>query len=145
MVPCMTSRLPSMTNTDFDWLAGSWTSPQRRLAKVLAGCGEGDEFDATPGCPGHLDRNGTLHVLRPPDRGIEGMTLRLYSPQEKVWRIWWASAASDGQLDVPVVGAFDGTVGSFECDDTFQRDGTSESTPIRVRYRWSHVDTAQPR
>src|SRR5688572_22388595 len=120
-----------MTNTDFDFLAGRWTSRQRRLVKALAGCDEWDEFDATLECQMHLDGNGVFDVLRAPERDIEGLTLRLYSPQERVWRIWWASRNSGGQLDVPVVGRFEGAVGTFECDDTFQ------GRPIRVRYRWS--------
>jgi hypothetical protein len=128
-----------MTNSDFDWLVGRWASRQRRLVKVLAGCEDWYEFDATLDCQTYLDGHGVFDVLRAPERDIEGLTLRLYSPQEQVWRIWWASRNSDGHLDVPVVGRFDGTVGTFECDDTWQ------GIPIRVRYRWSHVDTANPR
>jgi hypothetical protein len=40
---------------------------------------------------------------------------------------------------VPAVGRFDGTVGTFECDDTWN------CTPIHVRYRRSNVDTPGPR
>jgi hypothetical protein len=126
-------------NTDFAFLAGHWTSRQRRLTKVLAGCDDWYEFGATTDCELHLNGNATVDVLRAPERDIEGITLRLYSPAERVWRIWWASAKTGGQLDVPVVGRFAGTVGTFECDDTW------EGTPIRVRYRWSEVDTEHPR
>jgi hypothetical protein len=128
-----------MTNTDFDFLHGSWDSRQRRLTKVLVGSDEWYEFDATLDCQGLLDGNGVFDVLRAPERDMEGVTLRLYSPEEKVWRIWWASKASGGLLDVPVVGRFEDGVGVFECDDTW------EGTPIRVRYRWSSVDTEHPR
>jgi hypothetical protein len=128
-----------MTNSDFDFLHGSWDSRQRRLTKVLVGSDEWYEFDATLDCQVLLDGNGVFDVLRAPERDMEGVTLRLYSPEEKVWRIWWASKASGGQLDVPVVGRFADGVGVFECDDTW------EGTPIRVRYRWSSVDTEHPR
>lgn len=128
-----------MTNSDFDFLAGSWDSRQRRLTKVLVGSDEWYEFDATLDCQVLLDGNGVFDVLRAPERDIEGLTLRLYSPDEKVWRIWWASKGSGGQLDVPVVGRFEDGVGVFECDDTW------EGTPIRVRYRWSEVHTDHPR
>jgi hypothetical protein len=128
-----------MTNTDFDFLAGSWDSRQRRLVKVLAGDDEWYEFDATLDCQVLLDGNGAIDVLRSPERDLEGITVRLYSPQEQVWRIWWASKASGGILDVPVVGRFDGGVGTFECDDSW------EGIPIRVRYVWSHADTGNPR
>jgi hypothetical protein len=128
-----------MTNTDFDFLAGHWTSHQRRLVKVLAGSDEWYEFDATLDTQVLLDGTATFDVLRAPERDLEGITVRLFSPQERVWRIWWASKASGGQLDVPVVGRFDNGVGTFECDDTW------EGTPIRVRYVWSDVDTPHPR
>jgi hypothetical protein len=128
-----------MTNTDFDFLAGHWTSHQRRLVSVLSGCEEWYEFEATLDCQLHLAGNAVFDVLRAPQRNLEGVTLRLYSETEQVWRIWWASKATGGQLDVPVVGGFSGGVGTFEGDDTW------EGTPIRVRYQWSKVDTEQPR
>lgn len=128
-----------MTNADFDFLAGRWDSRQRRLVRVLADADEWYEFPATLDCQVLLDGNGVFDVLRAPERDIEGLTLRLYDQQEQVWRIWWASRSSGGKLDTPVVGRFDAGVGTFECDDTW------EGAPIRVRYRWSDVDTPHPR
>jgi hypothetical protein len=128
-----------VTNTDFEFLVGHWESRQRRLDKVLAGRDDWYEFDATLECEVLLDGNATFDVLRAPERDLEGLTVRLYSPQEHVWRIWWASARSGGQLDVPVVGRFVDGVGTFECDDTY------EGTPIRVRYVWSATGTDHPR
>lgn len=128
-----------MTNTDFNFLAGSWTSRQRRLVKILAGVDEWYEFDATLDCTVLFDGAGNYDVLRAPSRDLEGLTVRLYNPDEDVWRIWWAAKTSRGMLDVPVVGRFVDGVGTFECDDTW------EGTPIRVRYRWSAVDPANPR
>ncbi|WP_155371387.1 hypothetical protein [Catellatospora vulcania] len=127
-----------MTNTDFDFLAGTWDSVQRRLVKVLVGSDEWYEFDATLDCQVLLDGTGVLDVLRAPERGYEGIALRLFHPEEQTWRIWWASKNTGGLLDEPVVGRFDGAVGTFECDDTW------EGTPIRVRYQWSQTDTDHP-
>lgn len=127
-----------MTNTDFDFLAGTWDSRQRRLVKVLAGQDEWYTFDATLDCQVLLDGTGVFDVLRAPERGFEGLTLRLFNPDEQVWRIWWASKNSGGMLDVPVVGRFEDGAGTFECDDVW------EGTPIRVRYRWSQTDTEHP-
>jgi hypothetical protein len=129
----------AMKNTDFDFLAGRWTGRQRRLVEVLAGRDEWYEFDATLECWVLLDGMATFDVLRAPERDLEGLTLRLFDPQEQTWRIWWASKTSGGQLDVPVVGRFVDGVGTFECDDTWN------GTPIRVQYRWSDVDTDHPR
>ena len=127
------------TNTDFDFLVGHWHSRQRRLVSVLSGCDEWYEFDATLDCQVLLDGTGVFDVLRAPERGLEGVTLRLYSTSERRWRIWWAAARSDGHLDEPVVGRFEQGVGTFECDDVW------EGTPVRVRYRWSRTDSDQPR
>ncbi|GAA1843005.1 hypothetical protein [Asanoa iriomotensis] len=127
-----------MTNTDFEFLTGHWTSRQRRLTKVLAGQDEWYEFAATLDCQVLLDGTGVFDVLRAPERDLEGLALRLYDPAEQVWRIWWASKTSGGQLDNPVVGRFDGGVGRFECDDTW------EGRPIRVRYEWNKTDPAHP-
>lgn len=127
-----------MTNTDFDFLAGHWTSRQRRLTKVLADQDDWYEFTATLDCQVLLDGTGVFDVLRAPDRDIEGLTLRLFDPAARVWRIWWAAKTSGGLLDVPVVGGFAGPIGTFECDDTW------EGRPIRVRYTWDKTDPAHP-
>lgn len=129
----------SMTNTDFAFLAGEWDSVQRRLASLLQGADDWYEFPATLSCQLLFDGNATFDVLRGPERGLDGITLRLYDPDEKVWRIWWASDKTGGRLDVPVVGAFTDGVGTFECDDTYR------GTPVRVRYRWSDTTTDHPR
>ncbi|MEV0273531.1 hypothetical protein AB0H43_32580 [Hamadaea sp. NPDC050747] len=128
-----------MRNTDFDFLTGAWTSRQRRLVKILAGSDEWYEFDATLDCQVLLDGNGVFDVLRSPERDLEGVTLRLYNPEEQAWRIWWASKTSGGMLDEPVVGRFTDGVGTFECDDTWN------GQDIRVRYRWTAVDPEHPR
>jgi hypothetical protein len=128
----------AMTNHDFDFIDGQWTSTQRRLASILSGSDEWTEFEATLDCSVLLDGNATFDVLRAPDQGIEGITLRLFDPAKKVWRIWWATAKS-GNLDVPVEGAFADGTGTFECDDTWQ------GRPVRVRYQWLDTRTGTPR
>lgn len=127
-----------MTNHDFDFIAGSWTSTQRRLSTVLSGSDDWYEFEATLDVQVLLDGNATFDVLRAPERDIEGITLRLYDLADKVWRIWWATAAH-GTLDAPVEGRFTDGVGTFECDDTWQ------DQQIRVRYQWLDTHTPTPR
>jgi hypothetical protein len=127
-----------MTNTDFAFLAGHWTSHQRRLTKVLAGQDEWYEFTATLDSQLLLDGACVFDVVRAPERDIEGITLRLYDPAEQVWRIWWAAKTSGGRLDAPVVGRFEGPVGRFECEDTW------EGRPILVRYEWNRSDPGHP-
>jgi hypothetical protein len=128
-----------MTNDDFAFVAGDWDSVQRRLATLLSGADDWYEFAATLSAQVLLDGNATFDVLKSEERDLEGITLRLYDPDEKVWRIWWASKTSGGHLDTPVVGAFVDGVGTFECDDVYR------GTPVRVRYRWSQTDIDHPR
>ena len=127
-----------MTNDDFAFLAGEWDSVQRRLRTLFSGADDWYEFTATATCELALDGNATFDVLRSPEQGLEGITLRLYDTDEKAWRIWWASAATGGKLDEPVVGTFTDGVGVFECDDVYR------GTPVRVRYRWSDTETPHP-
>ena len=128
----------AMTNHDFDFIGGRWTSTQRRRTRILAGSDDWYEFTATLDCQVLLDGNATFDVMRAPERGIEGITLRLFDPAQKVWRIWWATAQT-GDLDVPVEGTFADGTGTFECDDTW------EGRPVRVRYQWLDTASAQPR
>ena len=129
-----------MSNTDFAFIEGRWRSKQRRLVEVLSGSDEWYEFDAFLEAGVHLNGTCTLDVLRAPERDIEGITLRLFSTSEQVWRIWWATEATDGYLgEPPVVGTFDGPVGTFEADEVWN------GRPIRVRYQWLDTDTPNPR
>src|ERR1700722_19050562 len=127
-----------MTNHDFDFVAGHWTSHQRRRRHILAGSDDWYEFSATMDATVALDGNATFDVLRAPGQGIEGITLRLFDPGRKTWRIWWATARS-GDLDVPVEGTFTDGTGTFECDDTW------EGQPVRVRYQWLETAGPEPR
>ena len=128
----------AMTNHDFDFIGGHWTSTQRRRTRILAGSDDWYEFTATLDCTVLLDGNATFDVMRAPERGIEGITLRLFDSEQKVWRIWWATAQT-GDLDVPVAGPFADGTGTFECDDTW------EGRPVRVRYQWLDTASGQPR
>jgi hypothetical protein len=66
------------------------------------------------------------------------MTLRLYDPAERLWRIWWSSTRVPGRLDPPMSGGFDGEHGVFFGDDVVN------DRPIRLRFDW-YAETASPR
>jgi hypothetical protein len=82
---------------------------------------------------GNTDRFATDQF--PGVGSFRGMTLRLFDPDERVWRIRWASTTRPGHLDPPIVGRFVDGEGVFDCDD--ELDGR----PIKVRFVWKRHDS----
>jgi len=128
-------------STDFDFLHGEWTVHNRRLRDVAdPGGTEWIAFDALGTCEpvltgGNVDR---LFVADSPLGAFEGLTLRLYSPDEDVWRIWWSSDRAPGVLDEPVVGRFSDGHGVFEA---VQQIGGAD---VDVRFEWITLDPSTP-
>ncbi len=124
------------TARDFDFLMGSWHVHNRRLRRRLAGSEEWEEFAATSVARPILDGRGNEDEYRTShDGGIVAMSFRFFDAVEHRWSIYWADSRRCGVLDPPVFGGFDGDIGIFEGDDTF------EGRPIVVRFRWSRTTT----
>jgi hypothetical protein len=130
---------------DFDWLPGVWQMRHRKLVDVLdPTCDEWVEFDSVCTADirlyglGNTDRM-LVESMPPHGKPYEGMSLRLFDPDEKVWRIWWTSSRLPGRLDPPVVGQFSDGVGRFYCDDELA------GVPIKVRFEWSDTTTDCPK
>lgn len=132
-----TSRRASAIH-DFDFLAGTWHTRQRRLKTRLQGCTDWETFSATARVqrlPGGVANFETLvaEAWRP---GWVGMTYRIFNPVTSLWSIYWLTNegggidAATGSLSAPVVGRFEGDEGHFEGEEFF------EGRPIRVRFRW---------
>ncbi len=127
---------------DFDFLFGRWSVENRKLRHPLQdGGGDWLTFAASAetrpilGGIGNIDSYSSAEF---PGRGqFDGMALRLFDSEEAVWRIWWASTASGGQMDTPVIGRFVHGHGLFECDDVL--DGNQ----LRVRYEWLDITDQQ--
>ena len=126
--------------SDFDFLHGHWLVHNRRLRQRLQACTEWEVFEATqhvrplPGGIGNFD-DFIAPAWRP---DFVGMTLRVYSPQTRLWSLYWldnqtGGLDAKGLLQPPVVGGFDKGVGVFEGDDLLR------GLPIRVRYIWSDL------
>ncbi|MBY0564932.1 MAG: hypothetical protein K2P58_12190 [Hyphomonadaceae bacterium] len=127
--------------TDFDFFEGEWRVTHRRLKTRLAGCIEWEEFGGrctvwkTLGGFGNVDDN----VIEFPAGAYRAITMRSFDPRTRLWAIWWLDGRTPHQLDVPVIGGFIDGVGAFYADDHF------EGRSIRVRFRWSHIETGAPR
>ena len=118
---------------DFDFLYGKWKMPNHRLLKRLAGSHDWEDFMSydecrtLPGGIGNEDFYKTEHW-----KGFMGMTVRTYDKKTGLWRLYWVdNYFSDGVIEKPVVGKFEGNVGTFEGPDTFN------GKPIIVRFTWT--------
>jgi hypothetical protein len=122
-----------MPVTDFDFLPGRWRVANRKLTNTLdPDCDEWEEFEATSEARAMLDGGGNVDHFR--TEGYEGFSLRLYDPEEDLWRIWWSSTQRPGRLDPPVEGRFapDGTA-RFACEDVL------DGVPIHMRFDWTEI------
>jgi hypothetical protein len=69
----------------------------------------------------------------------EGLTVRLFDPSSKVWRLYWTTGGATGPLDVPMVGAFKNGRGEFYAQEVF------EDKSIISRYIWCNITSTSCR
>lgn len=130
---------PSKTSspTDFDFFEGKWNLRNRRLRSRLTNSTEWFEYTGT-----NTDKkilNGIGHtnnnVAVVDGKSLEGAGLTLFNPETRLWNIYWASNRN-GVLDHdnPVVGSFEGNIGSFYCMEVI--NGKS----VIVMARWDKTD-----
>lgn len=137
--------VPSKTssNHDFDFLTGNWTMDNKRLKARLSNNTNWIEYKSTSQNYGTiLNGLGNMDIYRTSfnqvnDKPYEGFTLRLFNPQTRLWSLYWVDSNA-GVLDPPVVGSFEGTVGTFYCKDVFQ------GKPILVMFQWDKTDPDNP-
>src|SRR6266404_1742390 len=129
----------SSSQKDFDFLVGKWKVHNRRLKSRLSGCSEWTEFEAQVDCRKILNGYGNIDSFQTTvdSRPFEGMSLRLFSPQTRLWSIYWANSETV-VLDVPQVGSFENRIGSFYARDTY------EQKDIIVQFRWMRVSPTLP-
>lgn len=118
--------------TNFDFLYGTWSVRNRRLARRLAQCTEWDDFPSTLSCWRLFNGAANVDEIRFPTLGYYGSSLRVRQPTTGEWSIYWVNSI-DGALQPPVTGGF--------ADNEFIAYGADvhETTPITVRYHWSRI------
>jgi hypothetical protein len=124
---------------DFDYLVGRWTIRNRTLKAPLAGSGEWDEFDAIQECRQILLGLGNFDIFHTELAGkpFEGLTVRLFDPESRLWTIYWADSRAM-KLDDGKVGSFDGDDGDF-----FGREVVAGKDVV-VRFHWRKRNPRAP-
>ena len=124
---------------DFDFFIGKWKVHNRKLNKRLADCDEWTEFEAVTKCRKILNGYGNIDSFNTDFNGksFEGMTLRLFNPNTKLWSINWADS-NVVVLDVPQIGSFENGIGEFYARDIF------EEKSITVKFKWDATNVNRP-
>lgn len=120
---------------DFDFEFGAWKTELRRLVKPLTGSQAWVEYHGTSvvrSVWGGRANLGELDVRDAAGNRIVGMSLRLYDPGARQWRIHWASAAN-GDLGPAMVGGFTGGRGEFYNQEIFN------GKAVFVRFTFSEM------
>ncbi len=130
----------SSSNTDFNFFAGKWSLHNRVLKTTPDKSKTWIEFEATQEM--HVILNGIGNVdnfiATRDGKPFEGMTLRLFNPQRKLWSIYWADSKYGTLYLPPVVGSFENKVGHF-----FSQDVINGKKVITV-YRWDARNPLKP-
>jgi len=124
---------------DFDPLLGNFTFHLRRMLHPLTSSPEWTELTGTVACYKVWDGRGQLDTVEVDGASghVEGLTLRLYDPASRQWRLYWANNRI-GRLDPPQIGAFQEGRGDFYTTDTI-----NDKTTL-IRYDWSRMASGTP-
>jgi hypothetical protein len=135
--------MPDQTDParDFDFQVGAWKVRHRRLKERLVDCPDWETFDGTCTMATVLGGNGNIedNVLNISSGAYRAVALRSFDPVDRTWAIWWLDSRSPHHLDVPVIGRFEGGIGTFYATDIVN------GTPVRIRFLWKHTETPSPR
>lgn len=105
---------------DFDFEHGEWTIELSRLVAPLTGSTTWTEYTGTSVVRPLWGGDANLGELEVTGQGgsIRGLSLRLYDPGSRQWRIHWANSR-DGELGPPMIGGFRDGIGRFHNQETF--------------------------
>lgn len=126
---------------DFDFQFGTWKTHVKRLRKPLTGSSEWVEYDGISVVRKVWDGRASLIELEVdgPAGHIQGLGLRLYNPETRLWSINWANG-SDNTLQIPMIGGFKNGRGDFYDHEVFNgkaifaRNSFSSITPNSIHF-----------
>ncbi len=132
---------PSITSSkdDFNFYQGKWQLLNKKLKNRLNNCNEWVEFASTQEMYKVLNGLGNIdnYLASFEGNSFEGMSVRLFKPQTRLWSIYWADS-NEGVLQPPVQGSFDHDIAHFFAKDFFN------DQPILVVFRWDIRDKENP-
>ena len=132
---------------DFDFEIGSWKLHLKRLLHPLTSSTTWIQFDGTVVARKIWDGRANLDEFQADNSSghIEGLTLRLYSPESHQWSLYWASS-KNGTMAVPTIGEFRNGRGEFYDQETlngraiFVRFVISDITASSCRFEQAFSD-----
>jgi hypothetical protein len=130
---------PTSSKHDFDFFEGKWKLHNKKLKSRLSNCTEWIEFDSTQEMYRVLNGIGNIDnfLATLDEQPFEGMTVRLFNPNTRLWSIYWADS-NEGKLDPPVVGSFENNVGHFFTNDIMK------GKKVFLVFRWDVRDKENP-
>jgi hypothetical protein len=138
---------PRERQRDFDPFIGSWKYHLKRHLNPLTSSNTWVELDGTGVCYKIWDGRAkldTIEVDGPTDH-IEGLTLRMYTPQSRQWSLNFANS-TDSTLRTPTVGEFENGRGEFYDQELFNgkivfvRFVISDITPNSCHFKQAFSD-----
>ncbi len=118
----------------FSFLNGDWRVQHKKMKAPLTGNLEWSEFDGSAAFFSLLDGLVSVEELRDADGLPFGGAMRTFDRERRVWLDVWVSA-SNGVLQVPVEGRFEGDTGTFISQEAF------EGKAILVRGIWRRISS----
>jgi hypothetical protein len=126
----------------FDFEVGTWNIHLSRLQDRLAGSTTWVKFDGTSVTRKIWGGKADLNEFEADSSTghIEGLTLRVFDPQARQWRIYWASSTDPtiGQPIQPMVGEFKNGRGEFYDQEQWK------GRMVYVRFVWSNMTSNSP-
>jgi len=125
---------------DFDPLLGNFTYHLHYMLHPLTSTPDWTDMDGTGACYKVWNGRAQLDTIEVDSaRGghIEGLTLRLYDPAHRQWRLYWANSRI-GRLDPPQIGDFRNGHGDFYTTDTIN------GKTVLIRYDWTRMTSGTP-
>jgi len=131
----------SSSPNDFDFLEGKWDVHNRKLKNRLNNSNEWSEFESTLHMRKVLTGIGNVENYYASFDGkpFEGMAVRLFNRDTRLWTIYWMDSTGGTMDEHPVTGSFENGIGKFYANDLFNEK------EIVVLYQWDVVNPQQPK